>query len=505
MKILKCLRFVALMLIAALGLVLSTCKDDKVNSGSEERSIVSISFEGQVGNVSIKRPSADVGTVEFQWDIASGNPASIEVKTLSISDKATASVKVGDKMNFDNSTNTATITVTAENGKRLDWKVIMEPFEIGGGSEENDIVGISFVGQAGEAVIDTEKAEVTFVYNTIHGSIASVELTSIEVSDFATVSVVVGNKLDFNNPLKTAKIIVTAQNNVAKEWTVKMTDVEVVITGKWRINNTWFIGGNPSNDGSAVFALMEKLIRWPYRSSGPAAEYGNILEFILEGIDTDGKAFGKVINHVGENKIRKNVYGLPASEESLPVLDENDNPLMYDDYADYIYFPDGDNRGDNYIGDRDDQCYDLNYLFRGIPKGESEWTYVLEEREVEGTDPVETKIFTIVTFIFPDGTERECEFGGREDFGGSYQGVKFSDYTWRSGGGRMETPCRENTPGNLAHGILMNCESLLSNKSFFFDTRGMGYPGLRNVSWTDDQKYAVLPMFYWYEVQKIEE
>ena len=118
------------MMVAILGLVLFTnCKDDKENTTAEksvERNIVSIVFAGQIGDASINR-TTETATVSFEY--AGSNLANVEVKSIEISSKATASVSAGDKLNFDNADKTATITVTAENGEELDWKVTLNAFE----------------------------------------------------------------------------------------------------------------------------------------------------------------------------------------------------------------------------------------------------------------------------------------------------------------------------------------------------------------------------------------
>lgn len=350
--------FLSLMLVAAFGMVWSSCSnDDDKPSGSEERSIVGISFDGQVGNATITR-TADKAEVTFTWNTTSGSAASIEVKTLSISDKATCSVKVGDKLNFDNAAKSATITVTAENGTKLDWKVIMDPFTPAVGSDENDIVSISFVGQLGDVTMSVAKAEVTFLYNTYYGGIGSIEVASIKVSDKASASVAAGGKLNFNNATKTASITVTSESGLLATWLLTVTDISEPAEGKWNIKNMWLWGGPPKWGGSAVFQFKnQKTWNWD-GDTGPKAEFDNVLEIVLEGIDLDGNNYGTFTNDAGDDGL----------------------------YADFLY---GGSKTD------------LNNVYRRIPAGCGTWM-----RNADGA----------FVFISEDDEEFVCDFGNKDDF-----------------------------------------------------------------------------------------
>ena len=347
--------FLSLMLVAAFGIVLSSCKKDDKPSGSDERSIVSISFDGQVGNATINRTS-DKAEVLFTWNTTSGSAASIEVKTLTISKDAKASVNVGDKMNFDNPNKTASITVTAENGTPLEWKVIMTPFTPEPGSNENAIVSISFKGQLGDATVSN--SAVDFVYNTKHGGIGSIEVASIEVSDKATPSVTAGGKLNFDNMNKTATITVTAESGLAATWTLKVTDTAEPAEGKWMIKNLWLYGGHPQWDMSAVFQMPYQKT-WLWNSdNGPKAECDNVLEIVLVGIDADGNNYGTFTHDAGEDGL----------------------------FANFMFW----------------ETIDLNHIYRQIPIGSGTWV----SDQTEGT----------FTFINEDDEEFVCEFGNKDNF-----------------------------------------------------------------------------------------
>ena len=456
MKYLSKMNVVKSLLIAALGFILIGCgdKEDKP-SGSNERSIISISFDGQIGNAEIVR-TPDRAEVRFQWATLSGSLSSVEVKAITVSPNATASVQAGGRLNFDNSGKTATITVTAENRETLEWTVIMDPVEIGIGSAENEITGISFVGQAGEAKITTgaTAGDVEVVYSTSAGSLASVEVQSIEISADATASVQAGGSLNFDNHGNTATITVTAQNGTPKIWTVKLIPVTESLVGKWNIRNTWLYGGSRQWDHSAVFMMTSKMNRWQDMEKYPALEYDNVLEFILEGVDDAGNTFGKVINHPGEDGL----------------------------FADYQYYPSKQHYKDIAIP------WDLNNIYRAIPTGEAKWK---RKNIVDGLD-----VTVEVTFIFPDETERVCLFGGKNDFGADDGGV-WVPYAFpeNSGDGRLKAPAASTSSEEAI-------QSLLANMSFMFDVSDFRIAEALASSYDDDDKYLGYPHYYWVEVEK---
>ena len=441
------MRILGLMLVAAFSLVLVGCggNDDKP-SGSEERSITGISFDGQIGTAKIERTASNA-EVTFQWNTSSGSPASIEIKTLAISEKATASVKVGDKLNFDNAEKTATITVTAENGTPLVWTVIMDPFTPGAGSEENDITEISFGGQIGDATINANNTEVSFYFSLNAGSLASVEVTALAISENATVSVQVGSKLNFDNAQNIATITVTAENGIEAVWTIKMTPVDEPLEGKWAIRGSWQYGGYRGWDVSGVHNLAQKPWRWD-DEFGPEVEYDNILEFIIEGVMPDGSTFGTVINDAGDDE----------------------------SYADYLYIAGSASASE-------DNPHDLNYIYRAIPKGTAQWK----------------RNGSTVTFIFESGEERVCEFGVAEDFGDE----GYYTFLETEGGDAVKAPFTDD------YVTEEDIQALMNNHAFFFDVQGMGkYYEVQQgdpywEEYGDDPKFLIDPHFYWIEVEKI--
>lgn len=118
--------------LAAISLLNACQKDplEEVNDGNwnKERNIIGISFNGQVGNATINR-DGDIATIEFTYNTAvSEDLSTITVTALEISYGANASVSVGDVLNFDNTDNTATITVTPVHGDPLNWTIKLNQF-----------------------------------------------------------------------------------------------------------------------------------------------------------------------------------------------------------------------------------------------------------------------------------------------------------------------------------------------------------------------------------------
>ena len=94
---------------------------------SNERTLLSIAFDHQIGDAVITPEGDDAGTVEFQLavDLIS-DLSQVEITGMTISYGATATAKTGDKIDF--TANKPTITVTAESGKTRTYSLMMTPF-----------------------------------------------------------------------------------------------------------------------------------------------------------------------------------------------------------------------------------------------------------------------------------------------------------------------------------------------------------------------------------------
>jgi len=123
---------ILILFAAGMPLLFSCQKDplDEVNDGkwNKERNIIGITFNGQVGEAAITR-EGNTATISFTYNTATSSDFSaIKVDAIEISYGATASVKKGETLNFQNTSNSAVITVTPVNGEPLDWVVTLTPF-----------------------------------------------------------------------------------------------------------------------------------------------------------------------------------------------------------------------------------------------------------------------------------------------------------------------------------------------------------------------------------------
>lgn len=96
---------------------------------NKERNILAISFENQIGNPTIKR-EGNTATIDFTCNTTNlPNLSAIKLNLLEVSYMASASVKAGDALNFDNADKKVVIDVTPANGEPLQWIIILHPFD----------------------------------------------------------------------------------------------------------------------------------------------------------------------------------------------------------------------------------------------------------------------------------------------------------------------------------------------------------------------------------------
>jgi len=128
--IMKTTKIITMVLAAVL--TLSGCQKDPladVNEGkwNKERNIIRITFNGQIGDAVASR-DGDVATVNFKYNTLAGELSAVKLNSMEISYGASASLSVGQTLNFDNETNSATITITSAQGETLDWVVTLTKF-----------------------------------------------------------------------------------------------------------------------------------------------------------------------------------------------------------------------------------------------------------------------------------------------------------------------------------------------------------------------------------------
>lgn len=113
--------FLTLTLVTMFACQKDPLSEIKDGGWNKERNIIGISFAGQIGQTTIVREGADASVAFLDY---SDDFSNILINSLEISFGATASVKAGDKLNFNNPEKTATITITPVNGTPLIWKIV---------------------------------------------------------------------------------------------------------------------------------------------------------------------------------------------------------------------------------------------------------------------------------------------------------------------------------------------------------------------------------------------
>jgi hypothetical protein len=113
--------------------ILFGCQKDplaEINEGAwnKERNILNISFVGMIGRPTIVRNDS-TATIEFLYNEGLGTDySSIELSSIEVSFGAKASVEAGGKLDFNNSDNTAIVSVIPITGEALNWTVKLKPF-----------------------------------------------------------------------------------------------------------------------------------------------------------------------------------------------------------------------------------------------------------------------------------------------------------------------------------------------------------------------------------------
>lgn len=117
-----------------IGLVLLSCKENplsEIESGdwNNERSVLAITFENQVGRAEIERIDESTGEIEIAINIgAVPDLSNIVLSELELSYGAESSLKVGEALSFENETNSNSITITSPTGKTREYTITTTSF-----------------------------------------------------------------------------------------------------------------------------------------------------------------------------------------------------------------------------------------------------------------------------------------------------------------------------------------------------------------------------------------
>lgn len=128
----KSLRYI---LIATIACTLFSCVKDPFSdledgSWNNERSIINIKFENQVGKPAIERIDESKGEIVLTINVSSlPDLSNIKLSSVQLSVGATSTLKVGESLNFENDTHSATVTITSPTGKSRTYTIVAESFE----------------------------------------------------------------------------------------------------------------------------------------------------------------------------------------------------------------------------------------------------------------------------------------------------------------------------------------------------------------------------------------
>lgn len=269
--------------------------------------------------------------------------------------------------------------------------------EEGSWNKEKRLIGISFENQAGDASISIDAddiskgtAEVTIVNPDMS---AGIKVTKLEVSYGATSSIAINDVVKFNAD-NSATITVTGHDGGVRTYTIYVTPLSEPFDGTWKIDEFDLWGGTGPEYGGGSFVNLNADASWWDAVSGPAAELDNIIEFKLEGVNDAGQTYGTCDNGVGSDG----------------------------KYADFVWvagLPNGYS------------VTDVNYNFRRIPKGESNWTHDYTTNTItftQGTDTHTANVLESTSITY---------YGKTLDISG--YALEFTDMTTLGGWGPIYT------------------------------------------------------------------
>ncbi|OWW24676.1 hypothetical protein B4Q04_15270 [Zobellia sp. OII3] len=130
-KKMKKLAYSILMLATAFSFF--SCEKDLMKEVDEgdwnmERNILTLQLQNQIGPSEIVRTKDDA-SITISVNTNGLDFKAVDVNSIAVSYDASTDIQVGDKLNFDNPEKTSSIAVRSKEGKELEWKVILKPFQ----------------------------------------------------------------------------------------------------------------------------------------------------------------------------------------------------------------------------------------------------------------------------------------------------------------------------------------------------------------------------------------
>jgi hypothetical protein len=121
-------------LLVAIALTQSGCQSDPLEdiekgNWNNERNVLNIKFENQVGNAEVVRIDDETGIINLAINVdAVPDLSHIVIEELVLSYNGKSSVKEGEALNFENANNSAPLTITSPTGKSRTYTVTASSF-----------------------------------------------------------------------------------------------------------------------------------------------------------------------------------------------------------------------------------------------------------------------------------------------------------------------------------------------------------------------------------------
>jgi len=116
-----------ILLVSITGFVISCQKNsmEEIESGSwnNERSILGIKFDAQLGDAKISRDENGDGHIDFYYDLAIISNLTINLKELNLSYGAVSDKHIGDSITFSSTDSTAVVVVISHTGLSRTWTI----------------------------------------------------------------------------------------------------------------------------------------------------------------------------------------------------------------------------------------------------------------------------------------------------------------------------------------------------------------------------------------------
>lgn len=261
-------------------------------------------------------------------------------------------------------------------------------------SRERAILDIKLHGQLGNPIIErNDRTASIYIYilDSPDYPYTSVTVEDIIVSNNASTDVKAGDKLNFYNPDRWAKINVTSETGQTQEWRIYLKLYNAFYVGVWKVEDIKIaVDQRISGSGTGRWETQMNGNEFGYYSS---YEYDNIITVNMQPEMVNGKFTGTIINDAGADGKYGDFKGIYSGEYTT------DNPL--------------------------DMNTRLRYL---LPPGQSSWTLnpVTNEMKITQNNITSTLTFssdswgnTLFRFALPDGS-------------GDPVGKNFYNNFWRS-------------------------------------------------------------------------